>query len=960
MAIDVNKLRTQWDSLSYAEQQQKLNSNSELRNAANQLWFTIKTNPEAQAVNKTQVSKVTSNKSNNNALVWTGAVASMPEQPTVYSGIDTHDYSKDQSIDTRRQNWVLQSTPASNPSYSSVDTRRSNTSTYTPDPNYASVDTRRYQSTLYRSEDPNRVNTTAPKTTTTSQPKSTVVTPKQQEWDYQDNSQARMNQIADNLDRYKITNPELFKDYDSFYNFFIDGKGRSADQIRFLDNWYANYKKTEKYNNMSAEEVGKWIANWVIPEDYISTTWATDPDRADAIKWALEDAQDSIANESYLSELAGLSGFHAWNAKEMLYKDENNDWLDDRLYHEPTEEERKLVEENNEYEAERLKLNNAMKDLQSDLTEQYPDADLSTIMLLTSDRGNKIQKSLDTLAVSQTKVQWTLKYLQTERATMDKAGQNTIKELQDNYWIYMEYSPEWIMQMTQAKYAAENITLDQADSGNETQKQMALDKVLTGYYDKYWAIIQRSKDQVINDVIAYAKKNWTTLSEALEKNFLQYLRAKPEFEALSIWWAVNWSWTLEPIKDADWNIVSYVKIDKNTGKVEWVTWTIGWLVGGLWASWTWLGWSNWTDNWAYTDYTPISESALNQWLRNFLAKYTDENWKVKSVKAWQCWTFVNDYLQSLGYDRLYKDPIDKKKAITNTDTPAVWAVAVMDSKNYPKYWHVAIVTKVNPDWTVNLAESNWGWDETVHHRINVSADKIYWYFNPSIQPHSENPWWSPMYEQVNSILNNKNNWLTKDERASLQLAENMYYDLYQITADWSLDHFLNSWDFQNIMAKMNKKSFTNADQWEWFLDAWQKAVSKSKITDQVNQRVITAFTNLIEKKLRKESWAAISSSEWLSNFENYIPWAWEDLKTKQDKLLNWEKNIIYPTFRYSWITEWYKWLFGWDNPYYKSSNWWTVNNNANTSKWTWNITAQVNNQTSWWTDYSSLFSMLKI
>jgi hypothetical protein len=46
-----------------------------------------------------------------------------------------------------------------------------------------------------------------------------------------------------------------------------------------------------------------------------------------------------------------------------------------------------------------------MKDLQSDLTEQYPDADLSTIMLLTSDRGNKIQKSLDTLAVSQTKVQ---------------------------------------------------------------------------------------------------------------------------------------------------------------------------------------------------------------------------------------------------------------------------------------------------------------------------------------------------------------------------------------------------------------------------------------------------------------------------------------------------------------------------------------------------------------------------
>jgi hypothetical protein len=47
------------------------------------------------------------------------------------------------------------------------------------------------------------------------------VNPKQVEWDYQDNSQARMDQIADNLNKYTQTNPELFKDYDTFYNFFI-------------------------------------------------------------------------------------------------------------------------------------------------------------------------------------------------------------------------------------------------------------------------------------------------------------------------------------------------------------------------------------------------------------------------------------------------------------------------------------------------------------------------------------------------------------------------------------------------------------------------------------------------------------------------------------------------------------------------------------------------------------------
>jgi hypothetical protein len=36
---------------------------------------------------------------------------------------------------------------------------------------------------------------------------------------------------------------------------------------------------------------------------------------------------------------------------------------------------------------------------------------------------------------------------------------------------------------------------------------MALQSVLDDYYDKYGSIIQRSEQQVINDVIAYAKKN---------------------------------------------------------------------------------------------------------------------------------------------------------------------------------------------------------------------------------------------------------------------------------------------------------------------------------------------------------------------------------------------------------------------------------------------------------------------
>jgi hypothetical protein len=54
--------------------------------------------------------------------------------------------------------------------------------------------------------------TTTQPTQPTQQRTSAVPTAKQAQWDYQDNSQARMNQIADNLNNYKQTMPRLFDD----------------------------------------------------------------------------------------------------------------------------------------------------------------------------------------------------------------------------------------------------------------------------------------------------------------------------------------------------------------------------------------------------------------------------------------------------------------------------------------------------------------------------------------------------------------------------------------------------------------------------------------------------------------------------------------------------------------------------------------------------------------------------
>jgi hypothetical protein len=253
-----------------------------------------------------------------------------------------------------------------------------------------------------------------------------------------------------------------------------------------------------------------------------------------------------------------------------------------------------------------------MKWLQEDLTNQYPDADLSTIMLLTSDRWNKIQRALDTLAVSQTKVQWSLKYLQNERDTMEKAGQTIWDNIEREYGMYLR-SPEWLTATTEAQYAATNVTLDQADNGTDTQKQRALDRVLSDYYDKYGSIIQRSKNQVINDVMAYAKNNGVSLSQALEENFLKYLREKPWYSALSNWWTSP-KVSFEKVWDT-WYIFT-VNPD-GTYSLESVWWA---------AIWSWVAW------WTYNSDTWVMNFA-ESWMKWLWLK-NNNPWNITDSNVW--------------------------------------------------------------------------------------------------------------------------------------------------------------------------------------------------------------------------------------------------------------------------------------------------------------------------------------
>ena len=142
----------------------------------------------------------------------------------------------------------------------------------------------------------------------------------------------------------------------------------------------------------------------------------------------------------------------------------------------------------------------------------------------------------------------------------------------------------------------------------------------------------------------------------------------------------------------------------------------------------------WAPVWG-TQGTPVSQYTWPAYtaasVEKVQAAFTQAVSQWDGARGGQCWAFVNDYLQNMGIGRLFKDPIDVKKAVMNSTEATVWSIAIMDSSSQPEYGHVGIVTSVNSDGTVTLKQSNKKWEEKVFTSKKNLSD-IYGFFDPQI------------------------------------------------------------------------------------------------------------------------------------------------------------------------------------------------------------------------------------
>ena len=747
-------------------------------------------------------------------------------------------------------------------------------------------------------------------------------------WDYQDNSPERMAEILRNLDDLSKSNPWLFSDYNSFYNAFIAWKGRSQEQIDTLNDYFKRMKKYWEYDNLSSDDLWYWLAHGQPYEDYLAYMKYNDPQRYAEIQEARKKEEDKIKSDASMDTIGNMTWeidptktatwkVIEWLKAQWLFVDKDWNLIDDRTENYASEEELGYQKQIADINARNLDIDNTVKHTYDDLVDRYPWASKATLMAMAQDMNADLLREKENNLVELTRLQGYVWYMQQEREDRTQIWKDAISQLQKEYGMYYDYSPEWMSELAQAQYAATNVTLDQADNGTDTQKQMALDSVLSDYYDKYWSIIQRSKSQVINDVMKLAKDKWITLSQALQENFITPLKSKPDYETLSSWRTIANSQQDKWAKLSDdklFNTVTWEIIDASGNTIS------GWTYASVWST---------VKAWNWVDYTVQSSEQLISWLGDFISWYNE--W---DVWGW-CWAFVNKWLKDMWVtnSNMYGNSKESKLNSKNEEadaTPQTWWVAIWNPDKLTwdgnKYGHIWFVIKDNWDGTVKVVDSNWvknakwEYDKTVHvHDVNKSS--LYGYFNPSKWTTTESNDWELYYAKVLSWiptqLRNTDvekqwyidiaKWLREKWLSSFEAAMAvMWFDVTnnspeaQATKQKILDTTMAQWDEivfnSNVLASMGES--INAWDYEWALrtlenQLWKYMSDKLKIN--YNRDWLTSAMQAIS-----------DFDQWNTN---WIKWVWNTLSSyiwwDWNKTIKFNSNLsnLSSAMRSLWFTD---------------------------------------------------------
>lgn len=577
--------------------------------------------------------------------------------------------------------------------------------------------------------------------------------------DYTLDSDARMQEITNNLNAYRQNNPEYFKDRDT-YNKMFNYSERSDQQKALLDSYW---KKKESVNTAQKYTTGDSIISGMndaeITNDQLNYIKEYSPE---AYRERQQKQQDEInlriANLSTPADpTANADLFNSLSKKLNLDPGESYKIYDNW---ESMCEKLGVFRDSEKLQSYQNQLNQNHQKMESIMSRYANSAGWTVSDALAAAR---MQKALAPYQQVEANLQNAYTTLLNGRnsnlAVANQAAQVMQAQAQEDQRIFNQRlqglgfamqtasyrTPEQQAQLQLTTQAISNemnllqqskqqdLNLYNQYAGAKLQNQLQneltdlsvsdpkqlranLNNALTSYYEQYGDIIQRSQAQVVDDVINYANEHGISVAQAMTENFIKPLQWKAEYKSrISETYGLNkyqqqYSYTI----DENWNIAI---------KASWY-WEIPQEAFKTQAS----------RREAYKD---VYENS-NTW-----ADYIQNlAWAIQDGSYWgQCGAFVNDILLSWGNSKIFGNSLEQKRKACNVskeEWPQVWYAVAFDlwfiGSDWENHGHVGIISQVYPDGSIDVLESNWKSDE----KINIKryskedvANKVMWYYKPS-------------------------------------------------------------------------------------------------------------------------------------------------------------------------------------------------------------------------------------
>ena len=573
---------------------------------------------------------------------------------------------------------------------------------------------------------------------------------------YNQTSDDAQSKIISNLNNYRQTNPEYFRDYESFKkNFSYDA--RNDEQKQTLDSWYGGYQKwmelawipvTDLYTQYKdgqvsmnelenlriydptkyaelQNQINKWNIIAAYDDDkWVDTTWMS--------------IQDMAYNMAVQTFTKFMSGEWASEASQFFRDYENKMESPEMLA---------LSDQCTEVQEQMENIQSDLDSIKKQVEAEYEWtwATRSKINAIIADRSYDLQLQLRTLNSEYNKYatqynnrmqQYQNEFsMQLQEYQLNQQARN--QQMQE-LWFAMDLmnfetneqkaQREWDYWVKQQEYTNWNIN----SSDYQTRYKAALKSVQNLLSQYEWIPMQRSAEQMAQDILTaidWGSDLWTELTKINKQ-----IQEKPEYKYL-------YNQTYAPATTSTWGIQETMKVwDTEYVKYNGQRYTSDEFNSMFWGK-------AQGATWEAKPYDAVSESAFSlvaaTWKDNNLWGFLLNPAHAVNKKWWQCGKFVNDYLVQIwmttNANRYYDNELSTKLNSVNTYAPTKWAIAVFDywhkSSDWINHGHVGIVTQVYEDWSFDVLDSNFNGDEVIHKRhINPWSSSLKGFFDPSKPP----------------------------------------------------------------------------------------------------------------------------------------------------------------------------------------------------------------------------------